>query len=51
LLSGSGRLIVKDAIMLGAALVVMADSAQAYLRRRGAVARRVTRPEAARVGG
>lgn len=34
LLSGMGRLIVKDAIMMGAALVVMADSAKAYLRRR-----------------
>ncbi|MFN7934079.1 MAG: DUF417 family protein [Bryobacteraceae bacterium] len=34
LLSGAGRLVVKDAIMLGAALVVMADSAKAYLRKR-----------------
>lgn len=32
LLSGAGRLVVKDAIMMGAALVTMADSAQAYLR-------------------
>lgn len=31
-LSGAGRLVVKDAIMLGAALVTMADSAKAYLR-------------------
>lgn len=31
-LSGSGRLIIKDAIMMGAALVTMADSAKAYLR-------------------
>jgi uncharacterized membrane protein YkgB len=31
-LSGAGRLVVKDAIMMGAALVVMADSAKAYLR-------------------
>jgi uncharacterized membrane protein YkgB len=31
-LSGAGRLVVKDAIMLGAALVTMADSARAYLR-------------------
>lgn len=30
-LSGAGRLVVKDAIMMGAALVTMADSAQAYL--------------------
>jgi uncharacterized membrane protein YkgB len=34
LLSGAGRLVVKDAIMMGAALVTMADSAKAYLRRR-----------------
>lgn len=32
-LSGRGRLVVKDAIMLGAALVTMSDSAKAYLRR------------------
>lgn len=32
-LSGRGRLVVKDVIMLGAGLVVMADSARAYLRR------------------
>jgi len=35
-LSGRGRLVVKDAIMLGAALVTMADSAKAYLRKRAA---------------
>lgn len=35
LLSGAGRLVIKDAIMMGAALVVMADSAKAYLRKRG----------------
>ncbi len=34
LLSGRGRLVVKDAIMLGAAWVTMADSAAAFLRRR-----------------
>jgi uncharacterized membrane protein YkgB len=34
-LSGAGRLVVKDAIMMGAALVTMADSARAYLRSRG----------------
>ncbi len=34
LLSGAGRLVVKDAIMMGAALVTMADSSQAYLRSR-----------------
>jgi len=33
-LSGRGRLVVKDVIMLGAGLVVMADSAKAYLRKR-----------------
>ncbi|MBA4018947.1 MAG: hypothetical protein C0483_17400 [Pirellula sp.] len=32
LLSGAGRLVVKDVIMAGAALVTMADSAKAYLR-------------------
>ena len=32
-LSGVGRLIVKDAIMLGAAVLTMADSAKSYLRR------------------
>lgn len=31
-LSGAGRLVIKDAIMLGAALVTMADSAKAHLR-------------------
>jgi uncharacterized membrane protein YkgB len=34
MLSGAGRLVVKDAIMLGAALVTMADSAKSYLRKR-----------------
>ena len=34
-LSGRGRLVVKDAIMLGAAIVTMADSAKAYLRKQG----------------
>ncbi|HEX4071217.1 MAG TPA: DUF417 family protein [Planctomycetaceae bacterium] len=43
LLSGAGRLVVKDAIMMGAALVTMADSAKAYLRKRVA---RVTIPAA-----
>ena len=36
LLSGAGRLVIKDAIMMGAALVTMADSAHAYLRKRTA---------------
>lgn len=35
-LSGRGRLVVKDAIMLGAGLVVMADSAKTYLARKRA---------------
>ena len=33
-LSGAGRLVVKDAIMMGAALVTMADSARSYLKKR-----------------
>lgn len=33
-LSGAGRLVIKDAIMMGAALVTMADSASVYLRKR-----------------
>jgi len=32
-LSGTGRLVVKDAIMLGGAVVTMADSAKSYLGR------------------
>jgi reactive chlorine resistance protein C len=34
LLTGAGRLVVKDAIMLGAAVVTMADSAKLALRKR-----------------
>jgi len=34
-LSGAGRLIVKDCIMLGAAVLTMSDAANTYLRRRG----------------
>ena len=37
-LSGRGRLVVKDAIMLGAAIVTMADSAKAYLNKKAAAA-------------
>jgi uncharacterized membrane protein YkgB len=33
-LSGAGRLVIKDAIMMGAAVVTMADSAKAYLWKR-----------------
>lgn len=36
-LSGAGRLVIKDAIMMGAALVTMADSAKAYLRKRTSI--------------
>ncbi len=36
-LSGAGRLVLKDAIMMGAALVTMADSAKTYLAKRAAV--------------
>jgi reactive chlorine resistance protein C len=32
-LSGAGRLVVKDCIMLGAAILTMADATKAYLRR------------------
>ncbi|MGC4002594.1 MAG: DUF417 family protein [Pirellulales bacterium] len=39
-LSGAGRLVVKDAIMLGAAIVTMADSAKSYLVRRAAAAQK-----------
>jgi uncharacterized membrane protein YkgB len=35
-LSGAGRLVIKDAIMMGAALVTMSDSAKAYLRKKSA---------------
>lgn len=35
-LSGAGRLVVKDAVMMGAALVTMADSANADLHKRAA---------------
>ena len=47
LLSGAGRLVVKDAIMAGAALVTMADSAKAYLRRSVAPAQAVAAPQLA----
>src|SRR5262245_53043653 len=47
LLSGAGRLVVKDAIMMGAALVTMADSAKAYLRRKLAASGSVTDREPA----
>lgn len=43
-LSGAGRLVIKDAIMMGAAIVTMADSARAYLAKRGAVEAAATVP-------
>jgi uncharacterized membrane protein YkgB len=45
LLSGAGRLVIKDAIMMGAALVTTADSAKAYLRKRNATPETVSRGE------
>ena len=51
LLSGAGRLVVKDAIMMGAALVTMADSAKAYLRRQAAAPGAVSLREVGYVGG
>ena len=42
LLSGAGRLVIKDAIMMGAAVVTMADSAKAYLRKRNAISEHVS---------
>lgn len=36
-LSGAGRLVIKDAIMLGAAVVTMADSARVYLQQQSDV--------------
>jgi uncharacterized membrane protein YkgB len=44
LLSGAGRLVVKDAIMMGAALVTMADSAKAYLRKSSSISAREVLP-------
>jgi uncharacterized membrane protein YkgB len=38
LLAAPGRLVVKDAIMMGAALVTMADSARAFLQKQAAAA-------------
>jgi uncharacterized membrane protein YkgB len=35
-LAGPGRLVIKDCIMFGAAVVTLADSAKSYLRRKGA---------------
>jgi uncharacterized membrane protein YkgB len=47
LLSGAGRLVIKDAIMMGAALVTMADSAKAYLRKRNAASHEEVHQEVA----
>ncbi len=49
LLSGAGRLVIKDAIMMGAALVTMADSAKAYLRKKAAGSIPSSRAEVAAV--
>lgn len=38
-LSGAGRLVIKDAIMLGAAVTTLADSARAYLEKKVAMCR------------
>ena len=38
-LSGAGRLIIKDVIMFGAAVVTLADSAKAYLSRSPGIGR------------
>jgi reactive chlorine resistance protein C len=51
LLSGAGLLVLKDAIMMGAALVTMADSAKASLRKKNTVAGTLSQREAALVGG
>jgi uncharacterized membrane protein YkgB len=48
-LSGKGRLVIKDVIMLGAAMVTMADSAAVYLRSRQAKA--VTSPSVSQRAG
>jgi uncharacterized membrane protein YkgB len=45
LLSGAGRLVIKDAIMAGAALITMADSAKAYLRKKNAAPRETSARE------
>src|ERR1700712_4564425 len=37
-LSGVGRLIIKDVIMFGAAILTMADSARSYLKPKGKLA-------------
>jgi reactive chlorine resistance protein C len=47
LLSGAGRLVIKDAIMMGAAMVTMADSAKAYLRNMVAAPREAATQELA----
>jgi reactive chlorine resistance protein C len=45
LLSGAGRLVIKDAIMMGAALLTMADSAKAYLQTRNTVRQSIVEQE------
>lgn len=50
LLDLPGLLVVKDSIMLGAALATMADSAKAYLRRKATAPRAVSHGKLATVG-
>jgi uncharacterized membrane protein YkgB len=50
LLSGAGRLVIKDAIMAGAALVTMADSAKTYLRSKRTVTDAVSQHASRLVG-
>jgi uncharacterized membrane protein YkgB len=47
LLAGPGRLVIKDAIMMGAAVVTMADSAKVYLRKLAARTATPAQPVAA----
>ena len=50
LLDLPGLLVVKDSIMMGAALVTMADSAKAYLRGKVAASQPVSQRELATAG-
>lgn len=43
LLSGAGRLVIMNEILMGAALVTLADSAKAHLRKRDVATRKVVR--------
>jgi len=50
LLSDAGRLVVKDAMMMGAALVTMADSAKAYSRKQAEAPRAEVSGQELRLG-